>query len=67
MQLSQRLTSVLVAASKDARRLPAWRPVAGAVMVAGMFLTGREKNKSVSMRLETEAKLGREQLITRET
>ena len=42
MQLSQRLTSVLVAASKDARRLPAWRPVAGAVMVAGMFLTGRD-------------------------
>ena len=29
------LTSVLVTASKDARRLPAWRPVAGAVVGGG--------------------------------
>ncbi|MGO8992731.1 MAG: hypothetical protein ACLQVI_05350, partial [Polyangiaceae bacterium] len=42
MQPTQRLTSVLVTASKDARRLPAWRPVAGALVVAGMFLTGRD-------------------------
>jgi hypothetical protein len=42
MQLPQTVTSVLVAASKDARRLPAWRPVAGAVLLAGMFLSGRD-------------------------
>jgi hypothetical protein len=42
MAPTQSLTSVLIAASKDARRLPAWRPVAGAVLLAGLLLTGRD-------------------------
>ena len=42
MAPSQSLTSVLIAASKDARRLPAWRPIAGAVAIAGLLLSGRD-------------------------
>jgi hypothetical protein len=42
MQGSQTFTTVLVAASRDARRLPTWRPVAGALVVAGFVLMHRD-------------------------
>jgi hypothetical protein len=42
MAPTQSFTSVIIAASKDARRLPAWRPIAGAVAIAGLLLTGRD-------------------------
>ncbi len=42
MPRPQSLTSVLIAASKDARHLQAWRPVAGAVIAVGLLLTGRD-------------------------
>ncbi len=55
MHPPQSLTSVLIAASKDARRLPAWRPVAGTVLLAGLLLTGRDagvhraRNRSLAL------------------
>jgi hypothetical protein len=55
MLLPQRLTTALVAASHDARRLSAWRPVAGAVVLAGLALSGhdggvhRAANRSVAL------------------
>ena len=55
MLLSQRLTTALVAASHDVRRLSAWRPVAGAVAIAGVALVGhdggvhRAPNRSVAL------------------